>query len=155
MAKLGGYLLVDFEGKDISSQKTITGIYDKIENTNKRIVGCNIRIDTTEFKELVLDVRYDENKDIYVLQNNVLYIQVDVDDRVDGVIGVYYDSLDVGDITIYADEDQGYTLLDGQGSTLITNCLLREINCSELPTSDPHQQDVLWNDNGTLKVSQG
>lgn len=24
-----------------------------------------------------------------------------------------------------------------------------------LPTSDPHEQNALWNDNGTLKISQG
>ena len=83
MVAKGGYKLIDFGGVDISTSKTISGIYNKIANTDKRIVGCNITLGTTKFKELTLDVKKDE--DDYVLVNAVLEIVVDSENAVVGL----------------------------------------------------------------------
>ena len=74
MSKLGGYLLVDFEGKDISTSKTISGIYEKLLETKKRVVACNVKLGTTVFKELTLDVKL--NGTSYELSNSILKITV-------------------------------------------------------------------------------
>lgn len=85
MVTKGGYKLIDFGGVDISTSKTISGIYNKIADTGKRIVGCNITLGTTKFKELTLDV--EEIKDGYRLSNTILNILIGDNDS---VIGEYY-----------------------------------------------------------------
>lgn len=74
MVTKGGYRLIDFGGVDISTSKTISGIYNKIANTDKRIVGCNITLGTTKFKELTLDVK--ANGTSYELSNSILKITI-------------------------------------------------------------------------------
>ena len=74
MVTKGGYKLIDFGGVDISTSKTISGIYNKIANTDKRIVGCNIKLSTTIFKELTLDVK--ANGTSYELSNSILKITI-------------------------------------------------------------------------------
>ena len=87
MVTKGGYKLIDFGGVDISTSKTISGIYNKIADTGKRIVGCNIKLDTTEFKELTLDVKPIENG--YELSNSILKITITNANAVVGVFGLY------------------------------------------------------------------
>lgn len=74
MKKLGGYKLIDFGGVDISTSKTISGIYEKIEKTEKRIVGCNLKLGTTTFKELTLDVKKDGTN--LVLSNSIIKVTI-------------------------------------------------------------------------------
>jgi len=74
MKKLGGYKLIDFGGVDISTSKTISGIYEKIEKTEKRIVGCNLKLGTTTFKELTLDVKKDDTN--LVLSNSIIKVTI-------------------------------------------------------------------------------
>lgn len=80
MSKLGGYLLVDFEGKDISTSKTISGIYNKVKETKKRVVACNLKVGTTVFKELTLDVKKVGTD--YVLTNSVIKVVIRSDNSV-------------------------------------------------------------------------
>ena len=74
MVTKGGYKLIDFGGVDISTSKTISGIYNRIADTGKRIVGCNIVLGTTKFKELTLDVK--ANGTSYELSNSILKITI-------------------------------------------------------------------------------
>lgn len=74
MSKLGGYLLVDFEGKDISTSKTISGIYEKVKETKKRVVACNVKLGTTVFKELTLDVKKDGTN--LILSNSIIKVTI-------------------------------------------------------------------------------
>lgn len=83
MKKLGGYKLIDFGGVDISTSKIISGIYNEIEKTEKRIVGCNLKIGTTTFKELTLDVKKVGTD--YVLTNSVIKVVIGSDNAVVGL----------------------------------------------------------------------
>lgn len=84
---LGGYKLIDFGGVDISTSKTISGIYNEIEKTEKRIVGCNLKLGTTTFKELTLDVK--ANGTSYELSNSILKITVTNANVVVGIVLVH------------------------------------------------------------------
>lgn len=47
---LGGYQILDFENKNLSSSKTFAGIYDLIEGCQKPFLLVNVYDGTTEFK---------------------------------------------------------------------------------------------------------
>ncbi len=80
---LGGYKLIDFGGVDISTSKTISGIYNEIEKTEKRIVGCNLKLGTTTFKELTLDVKKVGTD--FVLTNSVIKVVIGSDNAIVGL----------------------------------------------------------------------
>lgn len=83
MVTKGGYKLIDFGGVDISTSKTISGIYNKIADTGKRIVGCNLVYSTTKFKELTLDVKKVGTD--FVLTNSVIKVVIGSDNAVVGL----------------------------------------------------------------------
>lgn len=107
MLGIGGYKLIDFGGVDISTSKTISGIYNEIENTDKRIVGCNLKLGTTTFKELTLDVKKDGTN--LVLSNSIIKVTITNANAVVGEVikeVVVYDDVNkfkigIGSISIY------------------------------------------------------
>lgn len=97
---LGGYKLIDFGGVDISTSKTISGIYNEIEKTEKRIVGCNLKLGTTTFKELTLDVKKDDTN--LVLSNSIIKVTITNTNAVVGEKTINNDLTDV----LSVDEDK-------------------------------------------------
>ena len=100
MVTKGGYKLIDFGGVDISTSKTISGIYNKIADTEKRIVGCNITLGTTKFKELTLDVKL--NGTSYELSNSILKITIT---NANAVVGE--ENTNVEEILEYSADNKG------------------------------------------------
>lgn len=54
MSKLGGYQIIDFKGIALTSgtEKTILGVYDAIERTNKRTVVSGLVVGSTEYNDM-------------------------------------------------------------------------------------------------------
>lgn len=106
MVTKGGYKLIDFGGVSLHpvTSVKIDGIYNKIKNTGKRIVGCNIEIGSTKFKEITLDV-----KEIvgvgFELSNSILKITISNTDYVVGKL--------VENIEVFTDKESFEDRLDG------------------------------------------
>lgn len=110
MTKLGGYKLIDFGGVDISTSKTIVGIYNEITNTNKRIVVSNVKLGTTIFKEMVVDVFMKTLDKRLYLTNSIIKIVIGKSNEVsDEVICFLYGlenyniSYDISNHKVYVD----------------------------------------------------
>lgn len=54
MSRKGGYKIIDFGGVAFTSgtEKTISGIYDAIESTNKRTVISGLVVGSTEYNDM-------------------------------------------------------------------------------------------------------
>lgn len=190
---LGGYKLIDFGGVDISTSKTISGIYEKIEKTEKRIVVCNVKLGTTIFKEMVVDVFKKVNDYRLYLTNSIIKIIIGNSSSVgDNVLGLLYglenykisynkdsNGIDL-DANVTIEENLNVIGKGTFGDTLRVNAdLYAEVGSiggltceseddgngvfvtsgrfiiNHLPTTDPQEEDKVWNDNGTLKISSG
>ena len=114
---LGGYKLIDFGGVDISTSKTISGIYNEIEKTKKRIVGCNLKLGTTTFKELTLDVKKDGTN--LVLSNSIIKVTITNANAVVGEEASGDILIDVG--VVYPDNYTPKTVVDGIYSYIKSN----------------------------------
>lgn len=51
----GGYQILDFGGRDLSSAKTISGMHAKIAGTNKPFLASGMVYSTTAYKDTWLD----------------------------------------------------------------------------------------------------
>lgn len=86
---LGGYKLINLKGVDVGAAgKTIAGIYEAIESTNKATLITGLVIGGTEFNDLFVPFKSEASTFVGKVQlgNSVLTITVSSNDLVVGTV---------------------------------------------------------------------
>ena len=64
----GGYRIIDLKNVSVgSTAKTIDGVYDAIENTNKQLLLTNINIGGTKYHDTIIDVTVSSSKFVWTV----------------------------------------------------------------------------------------
>lgn len=127
------------DNKDINPSSVETDeVYANYVSTDS--FGCHGMIIEESGGETVIDGQGESNITgmTEVNCNSLITGGIQCDGANDCFIEGYMEieTLDASNVSLGSPSNDGYVFL-------------------RLPTSDPHEQNALWNDNGTLKISQG
>lgn len=79
--KLGGYKIIDFEGYTftLNTAKAVTGIYERIKETQKPLLICGLKVGATEYKPTFGEAT---GGSPYVIKLSTITIKIATDDKV-------------------------------------------------------------------------
>ena len=143
-----GYL--NYKGKKVldTEYNEISRVNDIIDNNNSYIICAkNGQYGVTKNKETLLEneyqsIRYDANNQVFVIEKSKKYGIANLEGKV--IVPVQYNQIDITGIYLYAQDEQGTTVYNSNGTQANINS-----NVSILNTSNEKYKIRINNQNGT------